>query len=86
MRWGEGRDHGAGRGTVVRRMYSFPTGVGKSELPEERLVYSSPSRSSSDRLNRPADCGKASNVDTNPDRMGFHKSTLVARGAYTLRP
>ena len=58
MRWGEGCDHGAGRGTVVRNMYSFPTGVGKSELPEDRLVYSSPSRSSSDRLNRPADCRK----------------------------
>ena len=29
-RCGEARDHGAGRSTHVRRMYSFITGVGKS--------------------------------------------------------
>jgi len=34
MRCGDGRDHGAGRLTIVRRMYSFPTAGGNSLTAE----------------------------------------------------
>ena len=52
MRCGDGRDHGAGRLTIVRRMYSFPTAGGNSLTAEwlnvELWLDSRESESSSD--------------------------------------